>query len=729
MKHLFLFTLWICCAFSAYPIYFKQVGIEDGLSQLSVVSIYQDQLGRMWFGTLEGLNRYDGESIVTYKPNQQAGEESGKPFQSLSGNEVYPIVGDAAGNIFIKADRSLMKYDIRAESFHLIRDKGVATVASHNGEIWTIVDDSVLRWDETNQQLIPFLKTDLPRLITRIMWDSSNRLWIGTLAGLYVYEEGKEISCVIPEHDIYSLYEDRFHNLWISTRMEGLYRINAGGGIDKFLPEPDNPYSIASNQTREFVEDNQGNLWIGTFKGLCKYDRLSGNFTTYPQDILPGSLSHSSVFSLCKDSQGTIWVGTYYGGINYFNPESDIYTYYAASTSRDDCLNFPFIGNMVEDDDGNIWICTEGGGLNFLDRKNRQFRHFTASEKGNTIRENNLKSIYYDRKRNKVYIGTHTGGLSIYDIKTKRFRNFLQERNPVAPHSIIQDMKVYQDKLVFLDREGLFVLDMDTEEISPLFPNVSYNNRPYAGLNFMIDSKGYVWLTKTNRIIRIKIEDGSEEVLSPEKNGLGTFSALKILETKDGRIYVGTRGSGLFLFNEEENTFKQFTAEENYLLSNYCYNLAESQNGHLIVTSDKGVSFFDPVKGMVKQVRLDSGLPITSINLDCGVLMCEDGEIFVGSADGLVSFYEEDLYKSNKNYRLYFSDLYIHNNKVYPRDKSGVLSTVLSYNDNLSLHYKQNNLIFHFASDNYIHTQKNTSYEYMLEGFDAKWIPTTKTSI
>lgn len=121
----------------------------------------------------------------------------------------------------------------------------------------------------------------------------------------------------------------------------------------------------------DFVEDNFGNIWFGTFTGLNKYNPTSNQFEVYARNPLPGSMTHSSVFPVYKDRQGTIWLGTYYGGVNYFNPETDIFTVYAANNSRNDCLNYPFVGNMVEDKDNNIWICTEGGGLNFSTGKRR----------------------------------------------------------------------------------------------------------------------------------------------------------------------------------------------------------------------------------------------------------------------------------------------------------------------------------------------------------------------
>jgi len=140
------------------------------------------------------------------------------------------------------------------------------------------------------------------------------------------------------------------------------------------------------------------------FRGL---DRLTPennqivNFRHY--GIKPTELTHSSIYSLFKDKQGTIWIGTYYGGINYFNPEANIYNYYYPDRSDSKSINFPIVGKMVEDKYENLWICTEGGGLNYFNRKEKTFKSFVAGG-ANSISQNNLKSIWYDRVNEKLYI-------------------------------------------------------------------------------------------------------------------------------------------------------------------------------------------------------------------------------------------------------------------------------------------------------------------------------------
>jgi len=723
---------------TAYPIYFKHIGKEEGLSQISVLSIRQDKLGRIWFGTEEGLNRYDGEKITTFHPSdiKEINKDS-NGSRTIPGNQVTMIVDDSKGNLFFRADYALIKYDLNKDLFQTLRESDITAIASRKGEIWVAVSDSICKWNDADSQLEFFLKPDIPSPIRSILWDKSDRLWIGTIRGLYVMDKNKNVSCVISENDIYALFESSKNEIWVSTRTNGLYRINSSGQITQYFHNSSNQNTIAHNQVREIVEDDNGILWIGTFKGLNKYNPNTNQFSVYVNDHTPGSLSHSSVFSLFKDRQGTIWVGTYYGGVNYFNPGSDIFAYYAESPiqiqnsenlSFKRYLNFPYVGNMVEDNSGNIWICTEGGGLDRFDRKTKTFRYFTAESQGVTLKQNNLKCICYDSTRNKLYIGTHTGGLSCYDIQNNTFKNFLDD---IQLSSIIQDMQIYEDNLIFINKGELFQMDLNTNVITPLYNKFKKERIRGRGNNYLlVDSKGYLWLSKDDRIVRIYLKDnrdGEGEVYLDGTKGLGKRGTLKIFETADGKIYFGTRGSGLFLFNEQDRTFTRYSAEQNQLLSDYCYNIAESGMKHLIISGDKGISFFDPQKGLVKQVALGSGLPIRSINKDCGLLVCRNGEIFAGGADGLASFFEADLYRKSTDYQLYFSDLFINNVKALPDDKQQVLSKVLPFTDVINLNYKQNNIMFEFASNNYISTQKNTFYEYKLEGFDKEWIPTNKT--
>lgn len=707
-----------------YPIYFKHIGMREGLSQLSVMAIYQDQLGRMWFGTEEGINLYDGVRTTVYKPS-----EYHRPDANPIGNQTHFIAGDKEGNVFFDSDYALIRYDIRTQEFSCLRNASVYGIASIDGTIWVGIADSVFTWnaDKNKLDFVTKLESRNQRA-TSFLKDSGGQYWIGTTDGLFRMNPDRSLTCIIVGEDIYTLHEDSKYNLWISIRMNGLYKRDVHGNFTRYRYDPSNPNNISSNQVRDFAEDNFGNIWIGTFTGLNKYNPANDRFEVYARNPLPGSITHSSVFPLYKDRQGTIWLGTYYGGVNYFNPETDLFTVYTSSNTRNDCLNYPFVGKMVEDKDNNIWICTEGGGLNFFDRKIKKFTYLKADASRNSIAHNNLKAIAYCPERDKLYIGTHTGGLSIYDIKKKRFKNPFFE-NPsyavIAGDRVI-NMKIYKNMLIGTGPKGIFKMDLETEKVSPLFKSGKY----YGNGCFLIDSKGYLWLAHGKGVWKINLEDETDQTLFRSgENGLGKFPISQILEDREGRIFLGTRGSGLFRYDEKEKRFTGYTTENSFIASDYCYELALSTLNQLIITGDKGITFFDPDQDLFKVVELGTALPLTGINNGCGILVCRNGEVFVGSSDGMATFFEQQLLNSSKDYQLYFSDLYINNELVLPGDPGKVLAVALPYTRKIELAYNQNNLIFTFTSNNYVNTLKKAAYEYKLEGFDKKWITSKDNNI
>lgn len=725
MKKLLLTLFCLTFALAVYPIYFKHIGIKDGLSQLSVMSIYQDELGRMWFGTMEGVSRYDGTQTVAFKPSGSGS------FPVYMGNINDPVTGDKNGSVFFRSDYTLIRYDLHRQKFECLKDRGVNTVTFCNGKVWAVVADSLFYWDKATQALHYTFTFGLPgNVIQHVFITPENTYWIGTRNGLYYRDTAGKTACLIPSEDIYSLFADSKGNLWIASRLNGLYLRKPSGEIAHWKHDPSDPNTIANDQVRSITEDNQGNIWIGTFTGLNKYNPDTGRFSYFTKDALPGSLAHASVFSVYKDRQGSIWVGTYYGGVHYFNPETDLFTYYPENEERDNCLSFSFTGNMVEDKDGNVWICTEGGGLNFFDRKTRKFTHFLASSSSaNSIAHNNLKSICYSASRHTLYIGTHTGGLSIYDIGKKKFRNLLYEMSGYQELAgdVVNEVRLYKDRyLIFLTQKGLLKMDLLTEELTPLFKERKIN----WSTSFTIDSQNNIWIAQGSSIQKIDLEDESSSAIyhSPVV-ALGHFSFSKILEDRKGRIFCGSLGAGLFYLNPDTRQFVQYTAGNDLLQSDYCYDIVQSREGYLIISGNKGITFFDPDKKIVKAVDLTTGLPISGINNGCGLLVCRDGEIFVGGTDGAASFFERELFSSAKDYSLYFSNLSINNELVSPASHPQVLREALPFIRQIELNHNQNNLIFTFTSNNYVNTLKKTAYEYKLGGFDEKWISTTNHDI
>ncbi|MDR1096956.1 MAG: response regulator [Tannerella sp.] len=700
------------------PVYFRQIGIRDGLSQISVMSIYQDELGRMWFGTEEGLSVYDGKGLVSFKHS----EDSLLSHKVPVGNETFPVTGDRNGSVYFRSDDRFIRYDIKKERFHCLKSGNVSTVFCKDSAVLVAAADTVYAWESETASFRYVTHVDKPNtVIYKLFIDSDARLWIGARKGLFVQDDKKQLQCILAEEDIFEIFEDSQANVWIATRNAGMYRRDRQGILRKFTHLPGNPNSIPHNQVRSFAEDGYGNIWIGTFLGLCKYNPATEEYTVYKKDNLPGALQHSSVFSTCRDAQGSIWVGTYYGGVHHFNPEADCFSYYSSNSARNDCLSHFFVGKITEDRDQNLWICTEGGGLNFFDRKTKTFRHFTAGGNKNSIAHNNLKCITYSSKYDKLYIGTHTGGLSIYDIRSGAFFNFRDEKpeyHRMTGDVIIRTALYGEDTLIIRSRSGFYKMDLETQRLSPLFDT----SAGMGGNLFFIDSNDYFWLANASSILKINMNNRQDiTCFDRKKKGAGSFAVSCIFEDSRGQLFFGTAGSGLYRYNSESGDFTACTAGNNRLYSDYCYDIARSGPDELVISGDKGLSFLNTEDYTLKTIGLDA-LMLSGINRGCGLLVCRDGEIFAGGIGGLTSFFTRHVFGVNKDYALYFSSLSVNDERIEPDDKTKILQQAIPFTDRIVLNHKQNSLNIAFASTGYFCSQTGGAYEYRLEGFDSKWI-------
>lgn len=699
--------------------YFNSLSMKDGLSQSSVLSVYQDILGRIWVGTLEGITVYDGEKMVSYKPWAQNHMKGGARI--LVGNDIPMITGDKYGNIFLMSDHSLLKYDIYLDLFERICDGNVNAITSHSGECWSLIGDSVFFYNNANSQLEFRFKTELRQ--PRNLLVSDSKIWVGCLKGLYSFsKEGKEKECILPNVEIWKVYESSKRELWVGCVGAGAYKISTDGEVTEVPYASDPSKGISSKTVRAFCEDNSGNIWIGTFNGLFKYNPFVNTYSRFCHEPRAGALTHSSIYALFKDKQGTVWIGTYYGGLNYVNPESELFTHYTYDPTRTDGLNFPFVGNMVEDRDENLWICLDGGGLNCLNRKENTFTRFVAGT-GNALLHNNLRSICYDPKRDCLYIGTHEGGLSKYDRRKKTFHHYLPEFKGWAstPNAIIDQVTWWKDQLIVSARNGIFMMNPDTEEFT-LIKNGVYRC-------FDVDQNGYIWFADDNKLYRLNLNNPAD-MITFDLTSIGCcFRVIKIFIGRDNNVYVGTSGSGLFIYESETLKFTNYTTENSSLLSNYCYNIIQTKQGNVLITSDKGITLFNLYNKAFRSMNLGMGLSISSIIDGCGAYACSNNQVYIGGTDGLISFWEEDFCFSSERPKFYFSNMFINNMQVFPGDPNEVLGKALAFTEKLDLRHDQNNLTFNFATSNFVDILTNKNYEYKLEGFDKNWISTDKTTV
>lgn len=724
VKQLFMCMWLFCCtvfAFAQAPnITFKQLTTDDGLSQFSVNSLYIDETGSVWIGTREGLNRYNGNDIKTYKLQKN------NP-NSLFCNTILRITGNRNGKIYLLCTEGVAEFDLARQTFTTMLRGNINSIY-YNEKLYISIRNEIYVYNEETQNFdLYYQLAGKDITITCLLLDSNKHLWIGTHNGVYKLKERKEVCCLIPDGNIISIYEDSLRELWIGSWEHGLYHIDKEGLIHNYKHQPNNPTSISSDFARWCCEDNMGNIWIGTFNGLNLYKRDTGTFHHYTaQKDQPESLTHSSVWCIVKDDQGTLWLGTYFGGVNYFNPEYEIYNYYRESAIEYEGLSSPVVGRMIEDKKGNLWICTEGGGVNVYERDKKRFKWYPAGTGPNKLSGQNVKAIYYDEAKDVMWIGTHLGGLNKLDIKTGRFQNFRMKDKDTStlPSDIVRDIVPYQDLLIIATQNGVCLFNPQTETCTQLFANKSEGRIIKMVADLQFDRNGILWMAVTGEGV-FTYDFKSDKLVnyrynSEQPNSLSNNNINSIAEDSQGNLWFSTSGSGLDIYRRETDDFENFDSYKNGLSSDCVYEVFESSlKNRLLVITNQGFSVFDYVQRTIRNYGKETGFPLTAIN-ENALYITQDGEVFIGGVKGMISFYEKDLNFTSKPYNINLTRLIVNGEEIQPGDDSGILSQALDYTSTITLKAGQSMFIVEFATSNYIPANQK-EIVYQLEGFSHDW--------
>ena len=499
MQKLIIRLLFILAGMAFANVYgqnitFNHLTTDNGLSQFSVNSLYIDESGILWIGTREGLNRYNGEDIKTYKLQKN-------DPNSLFCNTVLRIVGNRNGSIYLLCTDGVAEFNLITQKFTTLLQGSINSIYYNNG-LFIGKKNEVYRYNEETANFDLYYQLPNGSLDIFCMHIDKGYLWIGTTTnGVYRLNiDKKELEHPIRKGNIISFYRDSGGELWIGSWEEGLFHVKTNGKIENFKYDAKNPHSLSSNFVRACCEDNLGNIWIGTFNGLNRYNKSTGLFQNHTaNDIQSDGLTHSSIWCIVKDNQGTLWLGTYFGGVNYFNPEYEIYTRYSYSSNEKQGLSNPVVGRTIEDKNGNLWIGTEGGGLNYFNRRTREFKWYRPQEGRNSISHNNVKALYYDADKEIIWIGTHLGGMNRLDIRSGHFTHYRMEDNnqQTLPSDIVRDIIPYKDLLIVATQNGVCLSEPDSGKCRQLFKDSKEGKSIKMVADILLDSEGTLWIAAT----------------------------------------------------------------------------------------------------------------------------------------------------------------------------------------------------------------------------------------
>ncbi|MBB4034194.1 signal transduction histidine kinase/ligand-binding sensor domain-containing protein/DNA-binding response OmpR family regulator [Dysgonomonas hofstadii] len=713
----------IFSAFSFYStaqdITFHHLTTDEGLSQTSVFAMYQDEYGLIWIGTREGLNCYNGNKIKTYKL------EKANP-NSLFCNNILRITGDKQGKIYVLCTEGLCEYDIKSDKFNTLWEDVEILALHFHEKLYVARGNGIYTYNPLDKKFDLFYELpDKELSITALFIDNQGTFYIGTShKGLYTLTSSMKLNHPISsESNITSIYQDSDDDIWSGSWEHGLYLISKEN-VFNFKNIPQNKNSIQSDFVRSCCEDNQGNIWIGTFLGLDCYNKKTKEFKHYLANGKPDGLTHSSIWAIIKDHQGTLWLGTYFGGVNYFNPEYEIYTWYKPSQTEANGLSSAIVGRMIEDKNQNLWICTEGGGLNVYNRKDKVFKWYKPHPGRNSISEDNVKSIYYDPENNLMWLGTHMGGLNKLDMQTDRFSHYRHNMNDKSsiPSDIVRDIVPYNRQLILATSNGVAVFDPQTGKSSPLFSG-NTNNLIKNVFALYLDHKNMLWISVAGE--GVFAYNMGTKVLKHYKHDISNPGSISnnninsITQDKHNNLYFCTSGRGLDMYSYETDKFINFDSKNNGLSSDCVYNVQESQSGKLLAITNKGFSVFDTESKMFYNYSIENGFPLSTVN-ENALYLTNDNEIFLGGVQGMVSFKEQSLNFTKKPYNIILSQLYINSKEIEIGDESGILHQPFSQTSAITLQSSHSIFSVEFATTNYIKANKD-EIVYKLEGFSNEW--------
>ena len=720
---------------------FDHISIEQGLSQSSVQVIFQDRRGFLWFGTEDGLNRYDGYNVKIYKPDPDA-------INSLSDRWITSIVEDQEDYLWIATRLGLNRYNPRTEEFsRFLHDDAnpVSLIDNHinvlyidrNDNLWIGTTSGLDFYDRASGTFKHYVYSPSQqegisgKSITALYQDSRGRFWVGTAAGglnrfdpsnntFTAYQNDPRNASTISNDHVSAIIEDRRSVLWVGT-WAGLNKFHPDSGtFERFLHSEKDHQSIANDSVNDLYVDSTGNLWIATSMGLDRLNVTGKRFIHYRHDpTFSKSLSEDDVLSIYEDRGGILWFGTWGGGVNKYDRRRDHFAYYRNDPQNANSLSDNSIISIYSDAEGYTWVGTFGEGLNRLTRSAGQvIRYHNDPKRPNSIGSNEIFSIHEDHY-GFLWIGT-TNGLERFDRNLLSFKHYRHDSENPASLSANRVYEVYADSknnLWLGTAAGLDVFDRRTETFIHYQPEPGNpNSLSGSGVNSIFeDREGNLWVGTWESGLN-KFNPNTEEFTryrydARNKEAISSDVVLSIYQDTKGRVWIGTGGGGLNLYHPETDTFTYYL-EKDGLPNGVVYGILEDSQGYLWMSTNFGISRFDPEAKTFRNFDAGDGLQSNEFNSGA-YAKGRSGELYFGGINGLTVFHPLSIDDSPYLPQVTLTSLTQDDNPI-------ATDFSVETTQNITLTWPQNSFEFEFAALSYNQPNKN-QYAYILEGFDTNW--------
>lgn len=711
---LYLFVAFIILSYPVKaektPYFFSRLGVENGLSQSTVLALFQDSDGYIWMGTQGGLNRYDGYQFKIFKNNPH-------DSTSLVDNNILSITEDKDKNIWVVTDNGLHKIAYQTETLkrYTVAETRHMHVCwkSPTGTLYLAGKKYIYEYDPVTDQ--PIFKDWLSKInihsnIRGIQEDKAGNLYIATsTSGLVVLDKNKRVihhfkhnpndpSSFI-QGQVTHLFIDSQDQLWVTSDKAGICLYDKTH--HSFIHLNKENSKLSSNVVRSLIEVRPGKLLAGTFAGLNEIDKSTLQVSPIPFDPdKAGALSHYSIQSLLRDKAGSLWVGTW-KGLNYYNPlKKQMYMVAPKEFTG-------ILGMGKEDTEGNIWFATEGAGLFcYHPKQQSQELYPIHSPFKKHYNQNIIKSLYI--RGDSILCATNQGVVYLFSRSKKTFK-LLYDYQRGDIYNLLIDSK---NRLWIPTNSNVGLVMIENGRETNTFPIKGKKQK----INFVTTLKElspdrFLFGTLNQGLYLYNRIDSTLQIITssemdlPEDSKLGPITSL--LTDSDGNIWISAFGSGIFKFDPKMNLIKRYTEKEG-VSDRYIYTLVYDSSQTLWALAGTCLYHLNPTDGMFSAIR-NTDIQPQEFTLYSGTVS-RNGFLYFPGNKGILCFNPNQITNNPHVPPVYLTSLTINGEEIKHR-----------FTEPLVLNADQTNITIQYTALDYTSSLQN-QYAFWMEGVDKDWI-------
>lgn len=718
---LLLITILFASSANAQPYYFRHYEVENGLSNNTVFCSVQDQNGFLWFGTKDGLNRFDGYRFKTFHINAE--DES-----SLSRDQITSLFIDEKGTLWVGALKGLFQFDAQRDvlvpfidSLKDIYDLG----KDKSGRLWFTSGLVTHNYDFKTGKLTSYPPEEYFYVAAFAEYNGS--MWFATPEGYL-----KQMNLTTGAISSYDLFEHSpvAESRWLEKIMPdnkgSIYVGTPGQGLKKFDVRTSSYKDILTynpDKTTIFVRDilqtEENEFWIATESGIFILNSNTSEVTNLKKKYLdPYSLSDNAIYTLHKDREGGIWAGTYFGGINYYAKQTASFQKYYPDPSRNS-ITGNIVREICEDKNGNLWMGTEDAGLNKLNPSTGGIERFVPTGASTSISYSNIHALLI--VGNDLWIGTFEHGLDIMDVTTGK----VKKRYVAGPDST--DLKSNFIVSLLRARDGTIYLGSSYSlyRYNPQdddFTLLDVGPRGSFISCLAEDHEGTIWAGSHSSGIfyfnPVTGKRGNFQNDPGNKNSITTNTINSIFEDSFHNMWFATEGGGLCQLSSDRKQFTRHTVKTG-LPSNFVFKVLEDNENKLWATTSKGLMNMDILRGIKKVYTKANGLLNDQFNYNSGYKDSK-GNLYFGSVRGMITFRPNVFNQSKFVPPVFITGFQVHGEELEIKKDSNILNKSILFTDKIVLPHDRSSFSIDFAAISFT-SPEMTEYSYIMNGLDKDW--------